>query len=67
MFQEVDQRHLRTHIMVGNLIENFAHGVLGLRVSFDFAIALRQHEREIENFVSGLFRPNNVEKERPFT
>ena len=69
MFQPVDQRHLRTHIMVGNLLQNFAHGVLGLRVSFDFAIALRQHERQIEAFVSGLFRPNNGERqrERPFT
>lgn len=53
--------------MFGNLLQNFAHGVLGLRVSFDFTIALRQHERVIADFVAGLFKPNNRERERQFT
>ena len=53
--------------MFGNLIQNFAHGVLGLRPRFDIARALSQHARDIEDFVAGFFKPTNRESERPFT
>lgn len=65
MFQTVEERHLRTHIMVGDLIENFAFGVLGIVPNFDIRHALRQHETSISKFVSGIFRVRH--EDRQFT
>jgi hypothetical protein len=65
MYQTVEERHLRTHIMVGDLIQNFAFGVLGIVPNFDIGLALRQHETSISKFVAGIFRMRP--EDRPFT
>ena len=51
--------------MVGNLIQNFAHGVLGIHPNLDIARGLRQHERSIEIFVSGMLKMKS--EHRQFT
>ena len=42
--------------MVGDLIQNFAFGVLGIVPNFDIRHALRQHETSIAKFVAGIFK-----------
>jgi len=67
IFQELEPRHLRTHVTVGTLLENFALGVLGLRFDFLFSVALKQHERAIEKFVQGIFNQPASQSHRQFT